>query len=231
MRVGHYRILFQRWRLSVHGPCPDLTGQLPSHSLNLISPLPESPSGSTCTPRLDSSNSSTFPNKKQQNTEKASERERERKKILKKKVNTYKYHAPCALQLPHFSWKILNIFSGKCASLSSRNRTSSNTHYWIKTKKLRFLAQLSLVGGAVRAVSARFRFGMWKLARLAASSLARSRRFSTVIPGPCMVHKRGADILHDPWFNKVFSLLSSASLAIYRSFFFLIRVRKLCFCF
>ncbi|KAJ1426869.1 hypothetical protein SESBI_10125 [Sesbania bispinosa] len=41
---------------------------------------------------------------------------------------------------------------------------------------------------------------MWKLVRFAAS---RSRRFSTVaIPGPCMVHKRGADILHDPWFNK-----------------------------
>ncbi|KAL1322203.1 hypothetical protein HN51_067124 [Arachis hypogaea] len=43
---------------------------------------------------------------------------------------------------------------------------------------------------------------MWKLARFAATSLARSRRFSTAIPGPCMVHKRGADILHDPWFNK-----------------------------
>ncbi|KAJ8573231.1 hypothetical protein K7X08_009742 [Anisodus acutangulus] len=28
------------------------------------------------------------------------------------------------------------------------------------------------------------------------------RRFSTAIPAPCMVHKRGADILHDPWFNK-----------------------------
>lgn len=25
---------------------------------------------------------------------------------------------------------------------------------------------------------------------------------STEIPGPCIVHKRGADILHDPWFNK-----------------------------
>ncbi|RDX83061.1 hypothetical protein CR513_36063 [Mucuna pruriens] len=45
---------------------------------------------------------------------------------------------------------------------------------------------------------------MWKLARFAASSnnLARSRRFSAAIPGPCIVHKRGADILHDPWFNK-----------------------------
>ncbi|PON92020.1 Malic oxidoreductase [Trema orientale] len=43
---------------------------------------------------------------------------------------------------------------------------------------------------------------MWKLARFAASSLRRSRRFSTAIPGPCIVHKRGADILHDPWFNK-----------------------------
>ncbi|KAJ1392611.1 hypothetical protein SESBI_35697 [Sesbania bispinosa] len=39
---------------------------------------------------------------------------------------------------------------------------------------------------------------MWNLARFA----TRSRRFSTAIPGPCIVHKRGADILHDPWFNK-----------------------------
>jgi len=43
---------------------------------------------------------------------------------------------------------------------------------------------------------------MWRLARSAASNLRRSRRFSTCIPGPCIVHKRGADILHDPWFNK-----------------------------
>ncbi|KAL5565582.1 hypothetical protein UlMin_028746 [Ulmus minor] len=43
---------------------------------------------------------------------------------------------------------------------------------------------------------------MWKIARLAASTLRRSRRFSTGIPGPCIIHKRGADILHDPWFNK-----------------------------
>ncbi|XP_008232779.1 PREDICTED: NAD-dependent malic enzyme 2, mitochondrial isoform X3 [Prunus mume] len=44
---------------------------------------------------------------------------------------------------------------------------------------------------------------MWNAARFAASSLTRStRRFSTAIPGPCIVHKRGADILHDPWFNK-----------------------------
>ncbi|XP_076930352.1 NAD-dependent malic enzyme 59 kDa isoform, mitochondrial-like [Bidens hawaiensis] len=38
-------------------------------------------------------------------------------------------------------------------------------------------------------------------------SLRQSRRMSvcpstTPIPGPCIVHKRGADILHDPWFNK-----------------------------
>ncbi|QCE02783.1 malate dehydrogenase [Vigna unguiculata] len=44
---------------------------------------------------------------------------------------------------------------------------------------------------------------MWKLTRFAAASnIARSRRFSAAIPGPCIVHKRGADILHDPWFNK-----------------------------
>lgn len=47
---------------------------------------------------------------------------------------------------------------------------------------------------------------MWRVARSAASSLRRSRRMSTAIPGPCMVHKRGADILHDPWFNKVLFL-------------------------
>ncbi|WJX83289.1 NAD-dependent malic enzyme 2, mitochondrial [Trifolium repens] len=41
---------------------------------------------------------------------------------------------------------------------------------------------------------------MWKLTRFASSS--RPRLFSTAIPAPCMVHKRGADILHDPWFNK-----------------------------
>ncbi|KAL7258887.1 hypothetical protein ACSBR1_004905 [Camellia fascicularis] len=43
---------------------------------------------------------------------------------------------------------------------------------------------------------------MWRLVRSAATNLRRSRRFSTAIPGPCIVHKRGTDILHDPWFNK-----------------------------
>uniref|UniRef100_A0A7C8ZII5 Malic enzyme n=1 Tax=Opuntia streptacantha TaxID=393608 RepID=A0A7C8ZII5_OPUST len=50
---------------------------------------------------------------------------------------------------------------------------------------------------------------MWRLTRSAAASLRRSRRFSATvaapaatIPGPCMVPKRGADILQDPWFNK-----------------------------
>ncbi|KAG5538453.1 hypothetical protein RHGRI_019131 [Rhododendron griersonianum] len=43
---------------------------------------------------------------------------------------------------------------------------------------------------------------MWRLARSAASNLRRARPFSSCIPGPCIVHKRGADILHDPWFNK-----------------------------
>ncbi|KAM0949459.1 putative malate dehydrogenase (decarboxylating) [Dioscorea sansibarensis] len=42
---------------------------------------------------------------------------------------------------------------------------------------------------------------MWKLAH-AACILRQSRRFSAAIPGPCIVHKRGTDILHDPWFNK-----------------------------
>ncbi|XP_073027748.1 NAD-dependent malic enzyme 59 kDa isoform, mitochondrial-like isoform X2 [Primulina eburnea] len=44
---------------------------------------------------------------------------------------------------------------------------------------------------------------MWKVTRSATSSLRQSRRWmSAAIPGPCIVHKRGADILHDPWFNK-----------------------------
>ncbi|XP_044491822.1 NAD-dependent malic enzyme 59 kDa isoform, mitochondrial [Mangifera indica] len=43
---------------------------------------------------------------------------------------------------------------------------------------------------------------MWNLVRASATRLSRSRRFSTAIPGPCIVHKRGTDILHDPWFNK-----------------------------
>ncbi|GKV50290.1 hypothetical protein SLEP1_g57003 [Rubroshorea leprosula] len=44
---------------------------------------------------------------------------------------------------------------------------------------------------------------MWNLARFAASSLRRRLRlFSTAIPGACIIHKRGADILHDPWFSK-----------------------------
>nr|GMD31617.1 NAD-dependent malic enzyme 59 kDa isoform, mitochondrial [Ipomoea batatas] len=44
---------------------------------------------------------------------------------------------------------------------------------------------------------------MWKALGYAASRLGRSRPFTTAITGPCIVHKRGADILHDPWFNKV----------------------------
>ncbi|KAL6494031.1 hypothetical protein OROGR_031940 [Orobanche gracilis] len=45
---------------------------------------------------------------------------------------------------------------------------------------------------------------MWRVARSAGSSLRQSRlrMMSTAIPGPCIVHKRGTDILHDPWFNK-----------------------------
>lgn len=42
---------------------------------------------------------------------------------------------------------------------------------------------------------------MWNLAR-AAWNLRQMRRLSACIPGPCIVHKRGTDILHDPWFNK-----------------------------
>eukprot|EP00268_Persea_americana_P034635 TRINITY_DN34250_c2_g1_i1.p1 TRINITY_DN34250_c2_g1~~TRINITY_DN34250_c2_g1_i1.p1 ORF type:complete len:610 (-),score=106.80 TRINITY_DN34250_c2_g1_i1:634-2463(-) len=43
---------------------------------------------------------------------------------------------------------------------------------------------------------------MWNLARSAAANLRQTRRFSAAIPGPSIVHKRGTDILHDPWFNK-----------------------------
>ncbi|KAG5251522.1 NAD-dependent malic enzyme family protein [Salix suchowensis] len=47
---------------------------------------------------------------------------------------------------------------------------------------------------------------MWRLARCASSNLSRSLRrrcfYTAAIPGPCIVHKRGTDILHDPWFNK-----------------------------
>ncbi|KAG4173849.1 hypothetical protein ERO13_A11G082400v2 [Gossypium hirsutum] len=44
---------------------------------------------------------------------------------------------------------------------------------------------------------------MWSLTKFVASRLSRSRRFfSSVIPRPCIIQKRGADILHDPWINK-----------------------------
>ncbi|CAN6465225.1 unnamed protein product [Victoria cruziana] len=42
---------------------------------------------------------------------------------------------------------------------------------------------------------------MWRLSRRSALK-AQFGCFSTAVPGPCIVHKRGADILHDPWFNK-----------------------------
>lgn len=46
---------------------------------------------------------------------------------------------------------------------------------------------------------------MWRVARSAATTSLRQsqRRMSTAIPLPSIVHKRGTDILHDPWFNKV----------------------------
>ncbi|KAK8711267.1 hypothetical protein V6N13_146553 [Hibiscus sabdariffa] len=44
---------------------------------------------------------------------------------------------------------------------------------------------------------------MWNLSRFVASRPIRSRRcFSTMIPRPCIIHKRGDAILHDPWINK-----------------------------
>lgn len=44
---------------------------------------------------------------------------------------------------------------------------------------------------------------MWRgVIRSAASNLRNSRRYSTAIPLPSIIHKRGIDVLHDPWFNK-----------------------------
>ncbi|KVH89144.1 Malic enzyme, NAD-binding [Cynara cardunculus var. scolymus] len=49
---------------------------------------------------------------------------------------------------------------------------------------------------------------MWRRTVARSAVVAENlRRFSisaspSLIPGPCIVHKRGADILHDPWFNK-----------------------------
>lgn len=35
------------------------------------------------------------------------------------------------------------------------------------------------------------------------SSAAPPAHAGAAVPGPCIVHKRGNDILHDPWYNKV----------------------------
>ncbi|KAJ1694170.1 hypothetical protein LUZ63_010868 [Rhynchospora breviuscula] len=45
---------------------------------------------------------------------------------------------------------------------------------------------------------------MWNMRHLARATwnLRQIRRLSAAIPGPCIVRKRGTDILHDPWFNK-----------------------------
>ncbi|XP_078427454.1 NAD-dependent malic enzyme 2 [Wolffia australiana] len=42
---------------------------------------------------------------------------------------------------------------------------------------------------------------MWILARVA-RNLKHARSFSSAVPSPNIIHKRGIDILHDPWFNK-----------------------------
>ncbi|KAK8934161.1 hypothetical protein KSP39_PZI015049 [Platanthera zijinensis] len=42
---------------------------------------------------------------------------------------------------------------------------------------------------------------MWRVCR-SVMNLRQARRFSVSVAGPCIVHKRGTDILHDPWFNK-----------------------------
>ncbi|WOG95430.1 hypothetical protein DCAR_0414749 [Daucus carota subsp. sativus] len=44
---------------------------------------------------------------------------------------------------------------------------------------------------------------MWRgLVRSAASNLRHSRSYSSAVPLPSIIHKRGIDVLHDPWFNK-----------------------------
>ncbi|KAJ0736978.1 NAD-dependent malic enzyme 59 kDa isoform [Helianthus annuus] len=49
---------------------------------------------------------------------------------------------------------------------------------------------------------------MWRTVARSAAVAINVRRFCMAasstcsIPRPCIVHKRGADILHDPWFNK-----------------------------
>ncbi|KAJ3690248.1 hypothetical protein LUZ61_019412 [Rhynchospora tenuis] len=45
---------------------------------------------------------------------------------------------------------------------------------------------------------------MWNMRHLARATwnLRQIRWMSAAIPGPCIVRKRGTDILHDPWFNK-----------------------------
>ncbi|KAL1818564.1 hypothetical protein ACET3Z_013433 [Daucus carota] len=44
---------------------------------------------------------------------------------------------------------------------------------------------------------------MWRgWVRSAASNLRHSRSYSSAVPLPSIIHKRGIDVLHDPWFNK-----------------------------
>ncbi|KAL5718402.1 malate dehydrogenase (decarboxylating) [Ranunculus cassubicifolius] len=49
---------------------------------------------------------------------------------------------------------------------------------------------------------------MWNVLRRTAgishlrTTTTRRRCLSTSIPGPCIIHKSGIDIIHDPWFNK-----------------------------
>ena len=54
------------------------------------------------------------------------------------------------------------------------------------------------------------RSAMWRSAarrspqiRRLLSSSAPQAGAGAAVPGPCIVHKRGNDILHDPWYNKV----------------------------
>ncbi|KAJ0914311.1 putative malate dehydrogenase (decarboxylating) [Helianthus annuus] len=44
---------------------------------------------------------------------------------------------------------------------------------------------------------------MWRTVALNVRRFCMAVLSTCSIPRPCIVHKRGADILHDPWFNKV----------------------------
>ena len=96
-------LLIEGWSLSYF--IPTLTslsivhaqispGSFPRTHLTFSPPCPNLPRAA---PALRDSILQTVPPLRTKNNKTQKKRERERKKFLKKKVNTYKYHAPCAL--------------------------------------------------------------------------------------------------------------------------------------